>query len=78
MSDTECPCRDEGDHAAVLTKVFDRAVAYFDFSRSDAIEWLKHPNPALAGETPLERANTAIGADDVIDLIGRMEHGIPT
>jgi uncharacterized protein (DUF2384 family) len=53
-------------------------VAYFDDNRNDANEWLKHPNPALTGETPLERANTAIGADDVIDLIGRMEHGIPT
>ena len=70
--------RDEGDRAAVVAKVFNRAVAYFDFDRDDAIEWLKHPNPALAGETPLERANTAIGADDVIDLIGRLEHGIPT
>ena len=70
--------RDEGDRAAVLAKVFNRAVAYFDFNRDDAIEWLKHPNPALGGETPLERANTAIGADDVIDLIGRLEHGIPT
>lgn len=70
--------RDEGDRAAVVAKVFNRAVAYFDFNRDDAIEWLKHPNPALGGETPLERANTAIGADDVIDLIGRLEHGIPT
>ena len=70
--------RDEGDRAAVVAKVFTRAVVYFDDDRNDAIEWLKHPNPALAGETPLERANTAIGADDVIDLIGRMEHGIPT
>ena len=70
--------RDEGDRAAVVAKVFTRAVAYFDDNSNDAIEWLKHPNPALAGETPLERADTAIGADDVIDLIGRMEHGIPT
>ena len=63
---------------SVVATVYSRAVAYFDGNRNDAIEWLKHPNPALAGETPLERANTAIGADDVIDLIGRMEHGIPT
>ena len=70
--------RDEGDRAVVVAKVFNRAVAYFDLNRKHAIEWLKHPNPALAGETPLERADTAIGADDVIDLIGRMEHGIPT
>ena len=55
-----------------------RAVAYFDGNSRDAVEWLTHPNPALAGETPLERADTAVGADEVIALIGRMEHGIPT
>ena len=55
-----------------------RAVAYFDGNSRDAVEWLKHPNPALAGETPLERADTAVGAGEVIALIGRMEHGIPT
>ena len=33
---------------------------------------------ALEGEMPLERADTAIGKEDVIDLIGRMKHGIPT
>ena len=64
--------------ADVAAEVRSRAVAYFDGNRIDAIEWLKHPNPALAGQTPLERGNTAIGAHDVIDLIGRMEHGIPT
>ena len=59
-------------------KVRSRAVAYFDGNSRDAVEWLNHPNPALAGETPLERADTAVGADEVIALIGRMEHGMPT
>ena len=70
--------RDEGDRAAMIAKVFNTALSYFDGNREYALDWLKHPNPALAGETPLERADTAIGAEDVIDLIGRLEHGIPT
>ena len=70
--------RDEGDRAATVARVFDMALSYFDGNRKQALEWLKHPNPALAGETPLERADTATGAGDVIDLIGRLEHGIPT
>ncbi len=61
-----------------LASVFDTALSYFDHNREHALEWLKHPNPALRGETPLDRAETAIGKEDVIDLIGRMEHGIPT
>lgn len=70
--------RDEGDRAARVARVFNMALSYFDGNRERAIEWLKHPNPALGGETPLRRADTATGAGDVIDLIGRLEHGIPT
>ena len=43
-----------------------------------AAEWLRTSAPALNGETPLERASSEIGARDVEDLIGRLEHGIPT
>ena len=70
--------QDEGDRAAMVARVFNMALSYFDDDRKHALDWLKHPNPALAGETPLERADTATGAEDVIDLIGRLEHGIPT
>ena len=69
--------RDEGDRAATVARVFNMALSYFDGNREHAVEWLKHPNPALAGETPLERADTATGAGNVIDLLGRLEHGIP-
>ena len=70
--------RDEGDRDAMVARVFNLALSYFDGNREHALDWLKHPNPALAGEAPLERADTATGAEDVIDLIGRLEHGIPT
>ena len=70
--------RDEGDRAATVARVFNAALAYFDGDRDHALDWLKHPNPALAGETPLQRADTATGAEDVLDLIGRLDHGIPT
>ena len=69
--------RDEGDRAAMIARMFNMALSYFDGNREHALDWLKYPNPALAGETPLERADTAIGAEEVIDLIGRLEHGIP-
>ncbi len=70
--------RDEGDRAATVARVFNAALAYFEGDREHAVDWLKHPNPALGGETPLRRADTATGAEDVVDLIGRLEHGIPT
>ncbi len=70
--------RDEGDRAATVARVFNTALSYFDGNREHALDWLKHPHPALAGETPLEHADTATGAEAVLDLIGRLEHGIPT
>ena len=70
--------QDEGDRAAMVAKVFNMALSYFDGNREHALEWLKHPSPALAGETPLQHADTATGAEEVMDLIGRLEHGIPT
>ena len=41
-----------------------------------AVEWLTSPKRMLGGDTPLEHACTHEGATDVIDFIGRIEHGI--
>ena len=70
--------QDEGDRAATVARILDRALSYFDGERRHALEWLKHPNPAVGGDTPLEHAGTLAGAEEVIDLIGRLEHGIPS
>ena len=65
----------------------DRVVRYADLFRSAvellgnanaAAQWLSTPAPALKGETPMDHATTEFGARDVIRLIGRLEHGIPT
>lgn len=59
-------------------QVFETVLRYFDGRHYAAFEWLGHPSPALDGETPLARAGTPRGIQDVLDLIGRLEHGIPT
>lgn len=64
--------------AAGIWDVYEAALSYFDGKRYATFEWLGHPNAALDGETPLERAKTQPGRQDVLDLIGRLEHGIPT
>ena len=53
-------------------------LGYFDGKHYDAFEWLATPNAAFGGESPMERAKTPVGLQDVIDLIGRLEHGIPS
>lgn len=41
-----------------------------------AIDWLKSRNQALGGATPLSLLDTDAGAEDVMDLLGRIEHGV--
>lgn len=38
--------------------------------------WLKSPKSALGGKTPLEYADTEVGAREVENLIGRIRHGV--
>lgn len=59
-------------------ELHDAALGYFDGKHYDAFEWLSHPAVALGGETPLAHAGKPNGTQDVIDLLGRMAHGIPT
>ena len=38
--------------------------------------WLNSPQVGLGGATPLEYAETEVGAREVEDLLGRIEHGV--
>jgi len=41
-----------------------------------ALDWLTSPNRALAGERPLRLLDTDVGAEQVRELLGRIEHGV--
>ncbi len=58
-----------------LARVVERAEAVFE--RLDAaLDWLKSPNAVQAGATPLSLLDTDIGAESVMDTLGRIEHGV--
>jgi len=38
--------------------------------------WLTDDNIALGGVAPLEYARTEVGADEVENLVGQIQHGI--
>lgn len=42
----------------------------------EARQWLKAPNAALGGHTPLDYADTELGAREAEDLLGRIAHGV--
>lgn len=48
------------------------------FKGKEAEAWLRDPNPLLGGQPPLERMRAPGGLEQVRDLLGRIEWGIPT
>lgn len=58
-----------------LARVIERAEAVFE-SLETALIWLKTPNSALLRVTPLSLLDTDIGAESVMDTLGRIEHGV--
>lgn len=58
-----------------LARVMSRASEVFDGAAA-AIDWLKSPNSALRGNVPLHLLDTDIGAENVLDTLGRIEHGV--
>ena len=58
-----------------LARVISRARDVFG-EPAAAVDWLKSPNAALRGSAPLDLIDTEIGAEAVLDTLGRIEHGV--
>jgi putative toxin-antitoxin system antitoxin component (TIGR02293 family) len=67
---------DESDRVLRASSIFDLAVDLFDGDIAEARRWLQTPQRGLGGETPLDFASTEVGAREVENLIGRLEHGV--
>jgi len=69
---------DESDRLVRLARLYVKALELFGDRADAARHWLMSPAHALGGATPLEYSSTEIGAREVENLIGRLEHGIPS
>ena len=67
----------EGERAVRVMRLYDQAKALFG-THENTREWLNAELPALGWRSPLSFARTEQGAREVEDLIGRIEHGIPS
>jgi putative toxin-antitoxin system antitoxin component (TIGR02293 family) len=67
---------DESDRALRASRLFGRALELFEGDAAAARAWLSSAQPALGGTVPLSVARTELGAREVEDLIGRLEHGV--
>ncbi|WP_058557153.1 antitoxin Xre/MbcA/ParS toxin-binding domain-containing protein [Thiohalocapsa sp. ML1] len=66
---------EESSRLVRLARVIARAEQVFE-EPAAAIDWLKSANAALGGATPLSLLDTDIGAEGVMDTLGRIEHGV--
>ena len=65
----------ESDRTVRLARVYASAVEMIG-EEHKAVEWLQTENRALAGERPLDKLDTDVGAREVEDLLGRIAYGV--
>ena len=66
---------DESERVLRIARVYDKAFEVFESEK--AVEsWLKNPVRGLWHRIPLEYSDTDLGAQEVIKLLGRIEHGV--
>lgn len=58
-----------------LARVVERAAEVFE-ELQPALEWIKASNASLGGVTPLSLLDTELGANSVMQSLGRIEQGI--
>ncbi len=68
--------REESDKFYRLTEVVNAAVELFENDINAANQWLKRPAKGLDGKKPIEMLSTSAESEAVLDLIGRLEHGV--
>jgi len=67
---------DESERLVRVVRVYELAVDLHEGDADAARTWLSSPKRALAGKTPYEMLDTEIGAREVENLVGRLEHGV--
>lgn len=67
---------DESDRLVRLGQIVAKAIQLFEGDQDAAKAWLHRPARALGGATPLKFSQTYMGAQEVEDLIERLEEGV--
>lgn len=65
----------ESERILRVARVVGRAEEVFG-DLTSGLEWMKSPNGSLGGGSPISLLDTDIGADWVMDALGRVEHGV--
>lgn len=65
----------ESDRVVRFARLMGKAVEVFE-TEENARQWLTSAQFGLGGAVPLEYAETEVGAREVEELLGRIEHGV--
>lgn len=65
----------ESERLLRVARVVGRAEEVFG-GLTNGLEWLRSPNVSLGGVSPISLLDTDIGADWVMETLGRVEHGV--
>ncbi len=66
---------DESERVLRIARVYDKALEVFE--SEEAVEgWLKKLARGLGHKIPLEYSDTDLGAQEVVNLLGRIEYGV--
>jgi putative toxin-antitoxin system antitoxin component (TIGR02293 family) len=66
----------ESERLVRFAHLYEKALNLAEGDRVQAVRWLTSPKKDLGGRSPMEYAKTEIGAREVENLIGRLEHGV--
>lgn len=66
---------DESDNLIRIARVLSHVLEFFE-DKAEALYWLKTPASALDDATPLSLLDTEVGAQEVLRILGQLEHGI--
>jgi putative toxin-antitoxin system antitoxin component (TIGR02293 family) len=65
-----------GERVVRLARLTARALDVFDDDAAAVGRWLRTPLRALGGAAPLSLLDTDLGAQEALDVLGRIEHGV--
>lgn len=63
------------DHVLMVGQVFERATEVME-SQANALIWMKTPNYSFRHKRPLDYLSSFAGAQEVLDELGRIQHGV--
>lgn len=75
MSDTQLLPPQSAEVVISVMRTYERALEVFE-SEELAHSWLKTPLKVLDDKSPLQAVSNRFGAELVLDLLGRIEHGV--